>query len=288
MPTYTLTAAQLYGQGILNSFSIPSSNPPVIIVDPDAQAFITASGITDPTQQSAIDNLVIGLKADGLWTSMYAIYPFVGGTASTHKWNLKDPRDLNAAYRLQFNGGMTHSTNGILFNGTNGWADTSSTNTIATFGAYTRNVTDNGADYMGTQDSFYTDDGDSQYWTLISGYQLSHSTFIISDFFSFSSTNNTIRNGLSTVTNDGMQRIYKNGVLKNNTSFIGLTLPAYNMGIGALNPNSNTQGGTIGIEGYSNQQIAFSFMASTSFNATQNTNLYNRVQAFQTTLSRNV
>ena len=120
MATYILTAAQLNSR-ILNSFSIPSSGGPVIIVDPNAQAFITAAGITDPTQQSAIDNLVIGLKADGLWTPMQALYPFVGGTASTHKYNLKDPRDLDAAYRLQFNGGMTHSANGILFNGTNGY-----------------------------------------------------------------------------------------------------------------------------------------------------------------------
>jgi hypothetical protein len=254
--------------------------------DPAAQAFITAAGITDPTQQAAINNLVIGLKADGLWASMYAIYPFVGGTASTHKWNLKDPRDLSAAFRIGFNGGMTHSANGILFNGTNGWADTSNTNDTATFGVYTRNVTDNGADYMGSQDSFYDEDAGS--WTLLSGYQVAHVAFIISYGYAFASTNNTIRTGLNTVTNDGSQKYYKNGVLKSTASSIALIYPGYTMGIGALNPNSNTLGGTFGIEGYSNQQIAFAFMASTSFNATQNTNLYTRVQAFQTALSRQV
>ena len=31
---------------------------------------------------------------------MKAIYPFVGGTATTHKFNLKDPADINAAFRL--------------------------------------------------------------------------------------------------------------------------------------------------------------------------------------------
>ena len=71
-------------------------------VDPDAQAFITAASITDPTQQSAINQLVVDLKGYSIWTKMSAIYPMVGGTASSHKFNLKDPRDLDAAFRLVF------------------------------------------------------------------------------------------------------------------------------------------------------------------------------------------
>lgn len=93
-------------------------------LDPNAQAFITAAGITDPTQKSAIDTLVLSLKANNLWTKLQAIYPFVGGTATSHKFNLKDPRDLDAAYRLTFNGGITHSSTGALPNGTNGYANT--------------------------------------------------------------------------------------------------------------------------------------------------------------------
>jgi hypothetical protein len=93
-------------------------------IDPDAQAFLTAAGITDPTQQSAINTLVLDLKADGLWTKMKAVYPFCGSTASQQKWNLKDPRDLDAAFRLVFNGGITHSSTGIQGNGTNGYFDT--------------------------------------------------------------------------------------------------------------------------------------------------------------------
>jgi hypothetical protein len=37
----------------------------------------------------------------GIWRKTHAIYPLLGGTASAHKFNLKDPRDLNAAYRLK-------------------------------------------------------------------------------------------------------------------------------------------------------------------------------------------
>lgn len=45
--------------------------------DPSAQAFFAATGITGATQQQAINNLVVGLKADGLWSKMKALYPFV-------------------------------------------------------------------------------------------------------------------------------------------------------------------------------------------------------------------
>jgi hypothetical protein len=96
-----------------------------IVSDTDAQAFINAAGLTNGTQASAINTLVDDLKTAGLWTKMKAIYPFVGGTATTHKFNLKDPRDLNAAFRLTSYGGLTHDSNGVLFNGNNSWFDTS-------------------------------------------------------------------------------------------------------------------------------------------------------------------
>lgn len=114
-----------FGIGIgispLLGFDIGGGTP---AVDPDAQAFITAASITDPTQQSAINQLVVDLKGYNIWTKMKALYPFVGGTAAQHKWNLKDPRDLDAAFRLVFNGGWTHSVNGALPNGTNAFAET--------------------------------------------------------------------------------------------------------------------------------------------------------------------
>ena len=93
-------------------------------VDADAQAFIAAAGITDLTQASAISTLVNDLKTYGLWSKMKAFYPMVGGTSTSHKWNLKDPRDLDAAYRLTFFGGLTHDSNGVLGNGTNSYAYT--------------------------------------------------------------------------------------------------------------------------------------------------------------------
>jgi hypothetical protein len=94
-------------------------------LDPDAQAFLTAAAITDATITSAVDNLVKGLKTNNLWSKMLVIYPVVGGSAAAHKFNLKDPRDLDAAFRLTFNGTWTHDSNGMVCTGsTSNWANT--------------------------------------------------------------------------------------------------------------------------------------------------------------------
>ena len=83
-------------------------------LDTDAQAFIDAAAITGTTQQNALNQLVLDLKGTGsttnntdVWSNISAFYPFcpidnTTATAAAYKWNLKDPRDLDAAYRLTF------------------------------------------------------------------------------------------------------------------------------------------------------------------------------------------
>lgn len=88
--------------------------------DSDAQAFFTATGISDTTIKTAVNQLVLDLKAASIWTKMTAIYPFVGGTSSTHSYNLKN----TAAYQITWNGTVTHNANGITGNGTNGYGNT--------------------------------------------------------------------------------------------------------------------------------------------------------------------
>ncbi len=88
----------------------PSSAPPL---DPATQAYLTATGL-DASYASVLNDLVVGLKAKGLWSKMLAVYPFVGGTATLHKWNLKDPRDTDDAYRLTFYSGGSDSHSGPL------------------------------------------------------------------------------------------------------------------------------------------------------------------------------
>ena len=89
-------------------------------IDPDAQAFITAAAITNPTQQSAINTLVVDLKGYSIWTKFKAIYPIVGGVASSHAVNLKTP----GTHNLSFATGVTHSSTGMTGNGTTGYANT--------------------------------------------------------------------------------------------------------------------------------------------------------------------
>lgn len=92
--------------------------------DEDALAFLNAAGITDNTQKLAVNQLVLDLKAAAIWDDIIALWPFVGGTATTHKYNLKDPRDLDAAYRLTFNGTLTHSSTGVKGDGSTGYYNT--------------------------------------------------------------------------------------------------------------------------------------------------------------------
>lgn len=93
-------------------------------LDADAKAFLTAIGVSGGTIEYAIDKMVTDLKDAALWSKIYALYPFVGGTASTCKYNLKDPRDLDAANRLTFYNNPTIDADGVSWNGTTQYADT--------------------------------------------------------------------------------------------------------------------------------------------------------------------
>jgi hypothetical protein len=79
-----------------------------------------------------IDAFVITLKnaygltlgLDNLKTKVPAIYPFWGGTATMTKFNLADAQDTNGAFRIGWNGGVTHSRTGVAFNGSNAYGNT--------------------------------------------------------------------------------------------------------------------------------------------------------------------
>lgn len=111
-----------------------------IISDTDVLAFLSATGITDPVQMQAVNYLVVKLKAASLWTPFVGIYPMVGGTATTHKYNLK------TATAGTFNGGWTHSITGARPNGTTGYFQTGIipgthlSNTSSTLAYYSRTI----------------------------------------------------------------------------------------------------------------------------------------------------
>jgi hypothetical protein len=92
--------------------------------DEDAANFINAAQTLSFTEKQAINNLVLDLKAESLWSKLVALYPFIGANANTHRWNLINPQDTDAAFRLTFFGGVTHNANGVTGNGTNGYYNT--------------------------------------------------------------------------------------------------------------------------------------------------------------------
>ena len=246
-----------------------------LATDSDAQAFITAAAITDATQQSAIDTLVKGLKTDGIWMKMKAIYPFVGGTASTHKWNLKDPRDLDAAFRLVFNGGWTHSSTGATPNGTNGYADTKlAPNVMAqnsiSISSYIRTTLTTPQIYMGSSG------GGVLTYLYNTDYQALNSL----DNPTFSSIAG--QNGLISISRiaSNQYKLFKNGTVLNTISSVSLA-PNSN----ALYISARNNGG--GISQYGNNQTAFAHI-SDGLTDTEASNLYSRVQTYQNSLNRAV
>jgi hypothetical protein len=76
----------------------------------EVQTFAAYAGITDITQITALDYLIDNLKSSGLWNKMYFIYPFIGGNATSHKYELIDPS--NSSKELTFTG-VTHNSTGI-------------------------------------------------------------------------------------------------------------------------------------------------------------------------------
>lgn len=254
--------------------------------DADAQAFIDAAGITDATQQSAINTLVTDLKGYGIWSKMKAIYPFVGGTSSTHKWNLKDPRDLDAAFRLVFSGGWTHSSTGALPNGTNGYADTklNCLNNLSQnsthFSFYSRTNSNGTEIELGARQS--TSTGRSNLLEIrtsgITYVQVSQNG--TSNLLTFSDTNSAaFYIGNRTASN--LQNAWKNSnKLATDTTTSSAIQPNLNIFLSAFN-----EGGTALY--FSTKQCAFASIGD-GLTDTEAANLYTAVQAYQTTLSRQI
>ena len=248
--------------------------------DADANAFIAAAAITDTTQKAAIDKLVVDLKGYGIWTKMKAIYPFIGGTAAQHKYNLRSPVDSNAAFRLVFNGGWTHSATGALPNGTNAWANTffkggnytSKDNAHMTY--YSRTdfngsvMVDIGLDEANNS-NIRSRDGNITYVVFNGGSGLSGATANSLGLFMANRNALNTLNGWKNSTK--ISQIASTSVSSNISSF---SLAAYN---NALNNPSY----------YSLRQCAFSSFGD-GLTDTEAANFNTAVQVFQTTLSRNV
>ena len=251
-----------------------------IFLDPDAVAFLTAAGITDPTITSAIDTLVVSLKNFGIWTKMRAIYPFVGGTASTHKWNLKDPRDLDIAFRILFNGGVIHNQNGVTFNGVNSYGDTRlnvNLNLLQNNNSqsiYSRTLPTTLNNYNGANPPGFLL-GSFATGTTIEAQSNQNTSIQISTTFLGLISLTRRSSGLS----DSVE-LYKNGISIANNNSISLTPTNNNYWIGAVNNN-----GSMILQ--STYNISYASLGD-GLSDTETANLYTAVQTFQTTLGRQV
>jgi hypothetical protein len=262
-------------------------------VDADAQAFITAAGITNLTQASAINTLVNDLKTYGLWTKMKALYPMVGGTATSHKFNLKDPRDLDAAFRLVFNGGWVHTSTGALPNGTNGYANTYlHTKNVLTpnnlsIGLYTN--TNRAADTSPSKIAYGNADNNTTYVPITQFYLRTNSNQLLVDLGDYNygrvSGTNTATAGfyVNTRTTNNSMKVFKNNTLfgSSTTTNPTNTLPNSYLYFAAFNEN--------GSYASSFEIINFQFSyVSDGLSDTEAANFYTSVQKFQTTLGRQI
>ena len=256
--------------------------------DPDAQAFFTASGLTGATNLTAINTLVVALKGYGIWTKMKAIYPIIGGTAALHKWNLKDPQDTNAAFRLVFSGGWSHTSTGALPNGVNAFANTflspstSLTNNNTHMSYYSRTNT------LGPNKGLIGASVGGSFIPLFTIYGRSGSNVFFMDSYNYLTNRNqqTEPSGqsflLSTRISSTSFKSFRNASLvatspnTNGDNVTGINFP---ISIGGLN-----LGGAV--SQFSDFQCAFSSIGD-GLTDTEAANFYTAVQAFNTTIGRN-
>ena len=202
--------------------------------------------------------------------------------ANQFKYNLVNPLDTDAAFRLVFNGGWTHSSLGATPNGTNGYADTkfvpstSISSNNSSFGVYSRTDNINGENFMATA-------------TALSNRLLMFVRFTSGGNCQFN--HNSQSSSTPTITNSsgyfassriaaGTHKIFVNDALNTTSSTFeqGLsTIPIY---ISSFNDNGTASG-------FSNRQLAFAHIGN-GLTDTEAANLYTRVQAFQTALNRQV
>jgi hypothetical protein len=240
-------------------------------------AWITATGETNTTIINALNTLETDLTTYGLTAKIKALYPMVGGTATKHKFNFMDARDLDAAFRLTFYGGWTHSSTGALPNGTNAYANTFMAGTVIDKNS-THNV------YLRTNSTGFTCDigilGTTGFQTEF--MPRGASNILYSDYpYTRDTVANTDSRGNYTIVNaSGIgKKVYKNATSListafRNENFSGTNFIFSNWGYSAQ-------------DRFSNREIASALLGN-AFTAAEIVNYNTAIQAFQTTLSRQV
>jgi hypothetical protein len=215
---------------------------------------------------------------------MKAVYPYVGGTATTHKFNLKNPLDTNAAFRILWSGDVTHSSNGVQFGGVNGFGNTN-------YNVSLNNTADNisAGVYLRTNSivagaSFSAINGAYAGIELIAKYTDNNTYYGVNDLIANGAGNfvSDTRGMFVVSRTSGVNEkvVYRNGVSLITQGGTSNTAPNFIVHVGARNFQ-----GVISL--YDSRQHAFQYIGDT-LTAAEAANLTTAVQAFQTTLSRNV
>jgi hypothetical protein len=91
-------------------------------LDPDAvsylNAVVSAGGTVDSTTSAATNTLFTELKSAGVYNKIKTMYPFIGGTADSNKFNAVNPLNTNAAFRLLYSGNTSFDQSGMTVNNT--------------------------------------------------------------------------------------------------------------------------------------------------------------------------
>lgn len=257
---------------------------------PDVMAYVNA--MRSPTggnyamtvnQIDAVNNMVKAMVANGIWSKMKAVYPIIGGTAAAHKYNLKDARDVDAAFRLTFSGTWTHSANGMT--PTTAFANTFlNMNTLGGLNNnhlsfYSRTNIDEVSVDMGVFDITLNGGTGLDIETRISNtaYMLNNIALTQPLFSNTNSTGFYINSRTSSTLMNG----YKNGVLSVTSTNSTTGTPNGNIYLGTRNRIGQS------LINYSSKQCAFASIGD-GLTAAEAKQFSLIVQAYQTKLGRQV
>jgi hypothetical protein len=249
--------------------------------DPDADAYITAAGITDTDQILVANMLVTGWKSIGIWNTTLAMYPILGGTASSHKFNLKNPADSDAAFRLTIFGGWTHNAMGMLGNGSNTYANThlvpsahltSNDNGVMLY--VNQGSLENRYDFSATSDA----GGASNAFGLITNYLSGGAAFYLTNAFMSAAVPSPLGMTIG-FTDSGTKRMYRDASQIASAATASSSLSNFPMYLGA-----NNGGGTLGF--IAAKRYCFAAVFSAGMTEAQAIDAYNLVQACQVILGR--
>jgi hypothetical protein len=243
------------------------------VQDLDAEAFFArvsaAGGTLSALEQNAIITLVISLKNADVWTSMKAIYPMVGSSAAACAQNLKSTN-----FTGTFSGAWAFTSAGAKGNGVNTFMNTGilpstelSINT-AHMSVYMNTANNANAVLIGANslNTFLQTQSGILYGSL-GNTSFSQNAITGTVFFIM----------INRPSNTVQKLIRNNTVLLSDVKTATAYTNAQNIYVGAYTSTSNNTDAT----------IAFSSIGD-GMTDTQASNFYTAIQAFQTTLNRQV